>query len=116
MLVVAVSIAAVLLAFLLVWVVMRRMITNALARLSHAASAIAETGDADLRYTDRTDENGGLARAVARLRATLLEINTLKAEQSAERAGRAADLDERTQALSEALALGMGARARAVTE
>src|SRR3546814_3709844 len=68
MLVVAVSIAAVLLAILLVWVVMRRMITNALARLSHAASAIAESGDADIGYTDRTDEIGGLARAVARFR------------------------------------------------
>src|SRR3546814_5475605 len=110
MLVVAVSIAAVLLAFLLVWVVMRRMITNALARLSHAASAIAESGDADIGYTDRTDEIGGLARAVARFRETLLEINILKEEQEAERAAREAALAERLTALSEAPEQGMGAR------
>src|SRR3546814_7618174 len=68
MLVVAVSIAAVLLAILLVWVVMRRMITNALARLSHAASAIAESGDADIGSADRTAATGGLAPGGGRQR------------------------------------------------
>lgn len=109
------SVAAILLANLLVWVVMRRMITGALSRLSHAATAIADGRDSDVGYTRRTDEVGELAKGVARFRETLAEIEALKIEQEAERAAREAALHDRLDALSEALEQGMGARVGVVT-
>lgn len=110
------SAAAVGVAILLVWVVMRRMVTDALSRLSRAASEIADSQTAEVGYTGRTDEIGELARGVARFKATLIEIHALKAEQEAERAAREAGLAERLHVLSEALELGMGARVAVVTD
>jgi len=114
--VVGVSLAAVALAILLVWLVMRRMVTDALARLSQTASAIAGNQDVAVGFTHRTDEIGALAKGVARFRETLLEIHALKAEQEAERAAREAGLTARLSGLSAALEQGMGARVAVVTD
>ena len=113
--VVGVSLAAVALAILLVWLVMRRMVTDALARLSHAASAIAGNQDVAVGFAHRTDEIGALAKGVARFKETLAEIHALKAEQEAERAAREAGLTARLSNLSTALEQGMGARVAVVT-
>ncbi|WP_189988038.1 methyl-accepting chemotaxis protein [Thalassobaculum fulvum] len=113
--VVGVSLAAVALAILLVWLVMRRMVTDALARLSHAASAIAGNQDVAVGFAHRTDEIGALAKGVARFKETLAEIHALKAEQEAERAAREAGLTARLSNLSTALEQGMGARVTVVT-
>lgn len=116
LLVAVVSAAAVVVAIVLVWVVMRRMITGALSRLSQAAADIADGRDAEVGHTARSDEIGALARGVAHFKATLLEIHALKAAQEAERATREAALAARLRALSEAVELGMGARVAVVTD
>lgn len=116
LLVAAVSAAAVVTAILLVWVVMRRMVTGALSRLARTAAEIADNPDAAVEHTGRADEIGELARGVARFKETLVEIHALKVEQEAERARREAALSGRLSALSEALELGMGARVTVVTD
>lgn len=116
LLVLAASVVTIVLANLLVWLVVRRMITDALSKLSHAATAIASNEGSEVGYMDRTDEVGELAKGVSRFKETLAEIHTLKAAQEAERAAREATLSARLRSLSEELEQGMGSRVGVVTD
>lgn len=115
LLVVAVSVAAVVLANLLVWLAVRQMVTRALSRLSQAAAAIAEEREVEVGYTGRRDEIGALARGVSRFREALTEVHALKARQEEERAAREAALAAQLRILSDELEQGMGCRVAVVT-
>lgn len=114
-LIIAMTIGAILLANLMVWIVTRRMITGALSDLAHAARAIANGEHATVDHTHRTDEIGALAKGVSRFKQALVEVHTLKEQQEHERAAREAALATRLRALNDAVEQGMGARVAVVT-
>ncbi|MEQ8393939.1 methyl-accepting chemotaxis protein [Thalassobaculum sp.] len=114
-LIIAMTIGAILLANLMVWIVTRRMITGALSDLAHAARAIANGEHATVDHTHRTDEIGALAKGVSRFKQALVEVHTLKEQQEHERAVREAALATRLRALNDAVEQGMGARVAVVT-
>ncbi len=115
-LIVGISVAGVLVANLAVWAVMRHLVTGALSRLSGALRAIANEEEAEVSYTDRSDEIGALAGGIQRFKAALTEISEMRTAQEAERAARERKLSQQLATLSSEIETGMGSRVSVVTE
>lgn len=103
-------------ALLLVFFVVRSVITSALGRLATALAAVSAGEEADLRDARRTDEIGTLARGIRGFEESLHETAALRDAQERERLESQARLQRRLSDVSEGLEEGMRSSVSRVTQ
>ena len=114
--VIVTAIAGIIAANLLVWLVTRQMITQALIKLSQTIGAIGRRQQVDVAFSDRTDEIGDLAKGVVGFKLALSEIMDLRSKQQAEREKSETALKSRLSDLADQLEKGMGGRVQVVNQ